>query len=715
MDREKFLETLLPLVGGKENTSLCEFQDDALYVTLKDAGLADETAVAKLPDAASATLRRGRLTVTFGEPERKEEVPHTMANKNTDYSALAKDIIAHVGGKENVTGLRHCITRLRFNLADDKKADTEYLKNRDGVITVINSAGEYMVVIGEHVHDVYLDVCKVLGVDAGDNNMAEMSSASISKKKNPLLRALDIVMSAMGPNLNLMCAAGIVKGALAIATMLGLSADSGYYLLFNAIGDAFFYFMPMLLGYNLAKKFKIDPAFGFIVAAAMLYPTIQGVDLHIFGMTVNATYTATFLPVVFTMAIAIPIYKWLDAHLSKMVKSFLTPAIAMAVAVPIGFSLVGPMANLIGYGLNLVINVIFNSFPLVAAIILGGLHQVFVLFGIHGVIYMVPFLELMQGHPVKMLAYSTAPSFAQIGVVLAIYLKTKDKKLKDIALPAFFSGIFGVTEPAIYGVTLPRIKMFVISCIGGAAGAAIVAIANLTQYSYTGTGVIGLLGLIDPSGKTDFLAIFLMVAVAFVLSFVLAWAMYKDKDGTSQNALTEQGNKNQRKQVERAAQKAAAKNVSAMQKIEVAAPMTGTVKPLSECGDKAFATGVLGKGAVILPENGIVTAPFDGVVENLFSTHHAIALKNKTGCSVLIHIGMNTVQLNGEGFKVFVQQGDTVKRGDKLMEVDLDVIREKGYSLETPVLVTDADEYADVVPMADKTVKAGEVLLEILK
>lgn len=626
------------------------------------------------------------------------------------YRELAADIVAHVGGKENVTGLRHCVTRLRFNLADVKKADTDYLKKREGVITVVNSAGEYMVVIGEHVHDVYLDVCDVLGVDAGDNAQVKMEGSSGGKKKNLLLRVVDIVMSAMGPTLNLMCAAGIIKGVLALATMFGLPADSGYYMLFNAIGGAFFYFMPMLLGYNLAKKFNVDPVFGFIVAAAMLYPTIQGVDLHIFGMTVNATYTSTFLPVVFTMGIAIPLYKWLDGHLSKRVKSFLAPAIVLAVAVPIGFSLIGPVANLIGYGLSIVINAIFNTFPLVAAIILGGLHQVFVLFGIHGVIYMVPFLELLQGHPAKMLAYSFVPSFAQIGVVLAIYLKTKDKKLKDIALPAFFSGIFGVTEPAIYGVTLPRIKMFVIACIGAAAGSAVGAITGLTLYSYAGMGVIGLLGMINPNGATNFVGIILTVAVAFGFSFVMAWFTYKDEDGTSENILTEQGEKNQKKSAPRTE-----KSAMALQKVEIAAPLSGTVKPLGECSDEAFSTEVLGKGVVILPENGIVMAPFDGVVENLFSTRHAIALTDKTGCNVLIHIGMNTVRLDGEGFKAFVKQGDTVKKGDKLLEVDINTVKAKGYSLETPVLVTDADQYADVVEMAGQTVKAGEPLLTVLK
>ena len=296
----------------------------------------------------------------------------------------------------------------------------------------------------------------------------------------------------------------------------------------------------------------------------MLYPTIQGVDLNLFGMTVNATYTSTFLPVVFTMAIAIPLYKWLEKRVSKLVKSFMVPAIALAVAVPLGFSLVGPAANMVGNALNVVLTVIFDTVPLVAFIIFGGLYQVFVLFGIHGAICMVPFMELLQGHPVRMLVCTLIPCFAQTGVVLAVCLKTKDKKLKDIALPAFFSGIFGVTEPAIYGVTLPRIKMFVIACIGAAAGSAVGAITGLTLYSYAGMGVIGLLGMINPNGATNFVGIILMVAVAFGFSFVMAWFTYKDEDGTSENILTEQGEKNQKKSAPRTE-----KSAMALQKVQL--------------------------------------------------------------------------------------------------------------------------------------------------
>lgn len=621
------------------------------------------------------------------------------------YAELAKDIAAHVGGKENVSGLRHCVTRLRFVLNDEKKADTEYLKNRDGVITVVRGGGEYMVVIGEHVHDVYVDVCKELGFDVDEAGGAQESAGG--KKKNILLRALDVIMAGMGPTLNLLCASGILKGALAIASMVGADVNSGPYILVSAIADAFFWFMPLLLGYNIGRKMGMDPVLGFIIGAAMLYPTIQGVDLDLFGYVVNATYTSTFLPVIFVVCLAAPLYKFLNKIIPDMIRSFTVPALVLVIMVPLGFAFIGPFANLVGLGISTVINSIFGFSPIIAGILVGGLWQILVLFGVHAMLVMFAFMDLMQGIPVQLLAFTAIPAFAQIGVVLAIYLKTKDKKLKDVALPAFFSGIFGVTEPAIYGVTLPRIKMFAISCVGGAVGGLLIGLFNIYQYTYTGMGVIGLLGMLNPAGGSNLLGIALSVLVPFVFSFVVAGILYKDEDGTGTAAVVpEKAVKKMEAQ--------AAKNEKAARNITVFAPISGAVKPLSECEDEAFATEVLGKGVVIVPSEGTVCAPFEGVVENLFRTKHAIGITSDNGCTVLIHIGMNTVRLEGEGFTAHVKQGDRVKKGQQLITFDLEGLKAKGYVMDTPVLVTNADEFTDVVEMAGDSVKTGEALLSTI-
>lgn len=602
------------------------------------------------------------------------------------YNSFAKDIIKHVGGKENITSLRHCVTRLRFHLEDEGKADDAYLKQLDGVITIMKAMGEYMVVVGEHVPYVYEEVCKEIGFQQ-DHAVVENQK----KKESIPQKVLTIVMSAMGPTLNLMCACGIIKGFLVLATMLGLSTESGVYILANAAGDCFFYFMPLLLGYNVAKKLDIDPVFGFILSAALCYPALQGVDINLFGYVVNVTYTSTFLPAVFGIAIAAPIYKLFNKIIPQSFKGFMTPLLTLFITFPLTFIVVGPFANLLGTWLNTGITFLFTISPLIAGTIFAGFWQVFVLFGVHGVLIMFPFMELMQGHPTQMLAFTAGVCFAQIGVVLAIYLKTKDKKLKSIALPAFISGIFGVTEPAIYGVTLPRMKMFVISCIGGAIGGMIVALADITMYTYAGMGVIGLLGLLNPESP-QIIAIALMVLIPFIFSFVVAFMLYKDEDGVSEPTNVK---------IEKKANK---------QEI-IHAPMKGIVKSLSASNDEAFSSGALGKGVIITPEEGCVYAPFDGVIRTLFPTKHAIGIVSDDGCEVLIHIGIDTVRLEGEGFVSHAKQGDRVTKGQLLIEFELASLVKQGYDVTSPIIITNSDNYLDIVEMNMEHVNNGDELI----
>lgn len=618
------------------------------------------------------------------------------------YSELAKDIVAHVGGKQNVSSLRHCVTRLRFVLKDESKADTVYLKQREGIITVVKGGGEYMVVIGNHVHDVFEEVSEVLGLSNGSS-----TPPSDAKKKNILQRALGIVMGAMGPNLHILCASGILKGVLTIVAMAGADTNSGLYLLMSAIADAFFHFMPLLLGYNLAKKLDIDPALGFIIGASMIYPSIQGVDLDLFGFTVNTTYTSTFFPVIFVVALAAPLYKFLKKIIPSAVNTFMVPALTLVLIVPIGFAFVGPFANLVGRSISIVINVIFGISPVIAGLLVGGLWQILVLFGVHGMLVMFAFMDLLQGNPVQMLTFMSSSCWAQVGVVLAIYLKTKDKKLKDIALPAIFSGIFGVTEPAIYGVTLPRIKMFAISCVGGAIGGLIAGISGLVMYNYTGMGIVGLMGMIDPNGGTNFLGIALIVIVPFLFTFITASLTYKDEDGAETSSIIPK--KAVKKMEEQSAQ-----NEKTAKSFTISSPVSGTVTPLDSCSDEAFASEVLGKGAVILPTEGVIRAPFDGTVETLFHTNHAIALTSDNGCHVLIHIGLNTVRLNGEGFAACVKQNDSVKKGQELIRFDRESIQAKGYDTSIPVIVTNADDFADVIELTNESINAGAPLLTVI-
>ncbi len=609
------------------------------------------------------------------------------------YSKLAEDIIKNVGGKENIIDLKHCITRLRFNLKDESIANDDVLKNMDGVITIMKSMGQYMVVIGEHVPHVYTEVCEKIGMKPYGGQEGEEAK---EKKSSLFNRVLNVVMGGMGPCLNMICASGIVKGVTTLLTVSGIiKPEDGVYLLLTAIGDAIFFYLPLMLGQNVAKKLEMDPFLGFLIGAIMCYPAINGVDINLFGHVFNATYTGSFLPVVFMIAAAAPLERFIKKYVPDLVSNFIVPVLVLIIVIPIGFVLIGPVANLIGVGINYGMNSLIEVSPLIAGTLLAGFYQVFVLFGVSGVLYMFPFMDLMQGIPSQLMAYTYFACFAQIGVVLAIYLKTKDKKLKSIALPAFISGIFGVTEPAIYGVTLPRIKMFVVSCIGSATAGIVVYFANIMMYTYAGMGVIGLLGLLNPKGP-EILPLIIATVVPFIFSFVVAYLTYKD-DGVEAKIDTKEDGK-----------------VEKTGKETVFAPIKGEVAPLKESADAAFACEALGKGIVIKAEEGKVVAPFDGVVRTLFPTKHAIGIASDNGCEMLIHVGYNTVQLEGKYFESFVAQGDTVKKGDLLVSFDINQIKEEGYSTETPVVITNTDNYLDIIETKNKSVEAGEELLTVI-
>lgn len=620
------------------------------------------------------------------------------------YTNLASDIIKNVGGKDNVISLRHCVTRLRFRLADESIANDSVIKNMDGVVTVMKAAGEYMVVIGEHVADVYTEVCSQLGLEAYAS--VNDSSKEPKKKQNILDRALKVIMGGMGPTLHLLCACGIIKGLTVLLTFAGLSTESGIYMLLNAAGDCFFYFLPLILGYNLAKKFEIDPFFGTILAAAMCYPTIQNVDIEIFGHVTNTSYVSTFLPVLFGLLIAAPIYKWFNKIMPSMIKGFMTPLLTLLITFPLTFLIVGPLANMIGTGLNTAMIYVFGFSPLLAGIILGGLWQVFVLFGIHGVLTVVAFMDLLQGNPSQILAFSYGASFATCGVVLAILLKTKSRKLKELALPSFISAIFGVTEPATYGITMPRKKMFALCCVGGAASGVVVALANLSMETYAGMGIIGLLGFINPEAP-NFVGIVLMAVVPFVVSLALGLVMYKDSDYEELNAELEGGSKASGEKKENG-EKLVSQTALAM-------PADGKVEALSTSSDEAFSSEILGKGCLILPENGNVYAPCDGVVRTLFPTKHAIGLASDSGCEVLLHIGINTVSLEGRYFEAHVKQGDQVKKGQLLITFDKEKIEKEGYNCEIPMLITNSDDYLDIVELDHGHHKHGEEVLRAVR
>lgn len=618
--------------------------------------------------------------------------------------ALATEIIKDVGGKKNIKQLTHCMTRLRFVLNDESQAKDDVLKSTSDIITVMHAKalGQYQVVIGDRVAEVYRAIMTQLGLPVSDDD-AQAAQPDTKVKKNAFQKVMDLITGIMFPVLNVMCAAGIIKGIGVISSTLGLSTKSGLYLLINAAGDAFFYFLPIIIAVSAAKYLKIDQAFGFALGAALVYPNINGVNLNILGFHMNATYTSAFLPALFGMLIAAPIYHWLERHLWKSVKSFFAPFLTLIITFPLTFMIVGPLANAVGNGLNVGINAVIGVSPILAGIILSGLWQILVLFGVHNVLVMVALVPLMAGNPSQFFALMGGATWAMAGMALAVFLRTKNSQTKQIALPAFLSTLFGITEPATYGLALPNLKMFAGASLSATVGGAVAGIFNLKAYTYAGLGLVGLMGFINPHGATNYLAIVLQVLSSFVVSLIVCWVLYKDKDHV---AVKKPGSK-----------KATAQNASSNLTIDgqkLVAPVSGTVLPLSEAKDGAFSSGAMGKGVVILPDEGAVYAPFSGTVKALFPTKHAIGLVSDDGCELMIHIGINTVQLKGQYFDANVAQGDHVDAGQLLIKFDKAAIEKAGYDTETVIVVTNSDHYMDVIEPEATKLTHGDKFLTVL-
>lgn len=604
------------------------------------------------------------------------------------YEQLAKDIIKNVGGKENVLSLTHCVTRLRFQLKDEGKANTDVLKNMDGVVTVMQTAGQYQVVIENHVPDVFKDVCEVAGISGGEG-----SGEKVKRKFSEA--ALDIISGIFMPSIGILCASGILKGVNIILDMAGLiPAASGLGQILAGAADAMFWFFPIILGFNAFKKLGGNPYLGMTLGAALCYPALQGVNLNVLGFNVNATYTSTMLPILVMSFIAVPMEKWLNKVVPDVVKTFVVPAVVLFVCVPVGFCLIGPAANEVGAIINNVIQGAYGFSPIVAGILLGFLWQLLVMVGCHVLVVLPMMMGLMAGEPQPLMAVVAFPSFVQTGAVFAIWLKSKNKKLKTIALPAWISGIFGVTEPAIYGVTLPNGKQFILTCVGAGVIGGLSVLLGVSQFTMGGMGVFALPAMIDPAnGSGSIISAVIVAVAAIVIGFIIAFVTYKDK----KEAVIE--NKEE-------------KLVKGREVI--CSPINGNVLPLSEAKDDAFAQGLLGNGVAIDPADGKVVSPVDGTVMTLFPTKHAIGLVSDNGAEILIHLGMDTVKLDGKYFEAHVKQGDKVKKGDVLVTCDVEAIKAEGYSMITPVIVTNTADYLDVVEMASGTVKAGDDIISCL-
>ncbi|HEM3666334.1 TPA: PTS glucose transporter subunit IIA [Streptococcus suis] len=633
-----------------------------------------------------------------------------------DYTDLATDIVAHVGGKENISSLKHCVTRLRFGLKDESKADTDYLKARDGVVTVVQAGGQYQVVIGNHVPDVYAAVQKVAGI-AGDGSL-DIDEGD-GPKGNLFERFIDLLSGIFQAFLGPLAAAGIIKGIVAIMASRGMTSDnSAVYAILNAAGDGFFQYLPLLVALTSARKFKMNEFTALAIGMALIYPTLPGslatlkeagLD-NVFGipfvLPTAGSYLSTVIPAILATWVASIIEKNIRKVTPDVVKLFVVPFVPILVAVPLTFLVVGPVANFISDILSNTFTAIMNFSPILYGLVLGATWQVLVMFGMHWAVVPLAIMQVASSGMSSILVPALLPNFTQTGVLLAIMLKTKESKVKTVAMPAFVSSIFGVTEPAIYGVTLPMKTPFFISCaVSGVIGAATMFF-KVTGYSVGGMGVFLYPSLVNPANgdmSGMYVAIGLTV-VAIVASFAIQMAL---------PVPYLYGEPTEKKSVE--STKESVPELKEIKQEIIASPLIGKVVKLENVPDAVFASGAMGKGIAIDPLDGILVSPAKAEVTLVFPTKHAIGLRTENGAELLIHIGMDTVSLAGKGFESFVQVGDVVEAGQKLLEFDLNQIKAADLPVITPIIVTNTADYEDILVTQESQINSGDYLLTTVK
>ena len=615
-----------------------------------------------------------------------------------DNQAVGKRVWEAVGGEKNVNSLVHCATRLRFKLKDESVADTQKLKQDPDVIQVVQSGGQYQVVIGSNVADVYQAIVDEQGLTD--------QSGTEDQSKNPLNRLIDIISSIFTPFLGAMAAAGILKGFLSLATVLGwLSADTGAYQILFAAADGVFTFLPVMLAFTAAKKFKTNQFLSVAIAMALVYPAITqlagaGGAVDFFGLPIvlaQSGYTSSVIPII----LAVWVQSKFEPLVKKVIPQFLqmifVPMIVLLVMVPLTFLLLGPIGTVIGNGLGSLFNSIYSFSPLVAGLIMGSLWQVFVMFGMHWG------LNIEQYGFDVMVPMLLPAVLAQGGAALAVAIRTKDTKLRSLGISSTITSLFGITEPTVYGVTLPLKKPFVVACLSAGIGGAMIGFAGVKAFS---SGLVSLLTIptfisTNQAVESNVTMAILATALSFVLAFVGTLIVGFDETVQDEKLETNQ-------------QTTAGDTISSARH-NLKSPLSGKVLPLSDVPDKVFSSGAMGKGLAIDPEKGELIAPADGEITTIFPTGHAVGLTTKDGIEILMHIGMDTVELEGQGFETFVKQGDQVKAGDLLVRFDIEAIKAAGYSVITPIVITNTEHFADVLELNQEELIASEDFLAIVK
>lgn len=619
-----------------------------------------------------------------------------------DYRITARELVKELGGNDNILNVTHCATRLRFILKNESGIDSEKVKKIPGVITVVQAGGQYQVVIGNHVKDAFGFVMELVTVDE------TQKEAGSGNKVGVFSRIIDIISSIFAPFLYTLAACGILQGILGIFVALGaIDTAGGTYQILNFISWTAFTFLPVLIAATAAKKFGMNIYTALVIACALVCPDYikmvnAGDPVYFLGMRVQLlSYTSSVIPIILTIWVASYVQKFFDKYLPIVVRNLFSPMFTITIMVPLTLLAFGPIGNTVGGAIAGAYNFLYDLSPIVAGIVVGGFWEVLVIFGVHWGITPVTVGNYAALGYDTFTGLQASAVFAQAGATLGVFLKTKDKDMKGISASAAVTGLFGITEPAIYGVNLRLKKPMICGCIAGAIGGAVAGGFHAVSWGYNMPGIATIPAYFKAGYMGQFLGFLLSILISFILGAVFTWvAGFKEEVTATENIE------------EKKAEEKAVSGVETEETLILGSPVEGNVIPLEQVKDDAFASKAMGDGIGILPGKEQVYAPCDGMVEVVFPTGHAVGISNGD-VEVLIHIGLNTVELDGKGFQAYVKQGDKVKKGDLLVTFDKEFIEDKGYDSTVVFIATETGEKQIAECCSEKKVDALETVMKI--
>lgn len=626
---------------------------------------------------------------------------------------LASQILEAVGGKENIVNYTHCATRLRIVLKRSVPNAKKKVSELDGVVTVVENNGQFQVVIGNAVANVYREFEGLVGED-------NQQTTDDEGEKGTVLNRIIATMSAVfAPFIYILAAAGILQGILIILKLIFPTFEkTGTYEVFNFISWAPFTFLPIFIAITASKHFKVNTYIAVACCAALVSPDLAGIVERIgsgktftfIGIPLSETsYTSSVLPPLLLVWVLSYVEKYLNKYIHEVIRPLFVPFFSIVIMVPLTLLVIGPLASGAAHGIAQGFNWLVAVAPWLAGLLIGLFWQVFVIFGVHWGVTPMVLANFEQYKSDAFSAFQTIAVIAQFGAVMGVFLKTRNKELKKVSLSAGITGIFGITEPSMYGVNLRFKKPFVIACLSGGVGALIASFFNPKYYAYAGLpGPITIINGYNPENPTSIWGIVIGSIIAIVLPIILIQFLGYGED-VAEDVESADVNETHNNSVTGTV----ATNSENLEN-DVYAPLNGLVVPLSEVDDPIFSEGMMGKGIAIQPESHEVLAPMNGTVSMIAVSKHAVGITSPEGVELLIHVGLDTVKLNGQGFDLLVSASEKVEVGQPLLKFDKEYIQSQGYDVITPVLVTNSAEFEEVITEQTQNIKAKDKIITVV-